>query len=124
MRFGKIGKPVVLAATTPVHLRALARRQARRRQKGSQSFYGHPLVAWGRFTAPTVRGAVEPDAEPLAPEAAADDAGHGCRAAPQGGALVLQGSRPQPVAPAQAGDDVVEAVSLRIAKLRFRVVKR
>ena len=112
VRFGKIGKPVVLADNNAPYISGLSPDgQARRRQEGLAIVLRPPARRLGAgLRRPRVRGAVEPNAEPVAPRGhAADDAGHRRRAARQGRALVLQGSRPQPVAPQEAGDDVVEA---------------
>ena len=112
VRFGKIGKPVVLADNNAPYISGLSPNgKLVGAKKGAQSFYGHPLVAWE-----PVYGAHEYEVQwsrtlkPLAPRRhAADDAGHRGRAARQSRSLVLQGSRTQPVTPQAAGDDVVEA---------------
>ena len=47
VRFGKIGKPVVLADNNAPYISGLSPDgKLVGAKKGSQSFYGHPLVAW------------------------------------------------------------------------------
>ena len=127
MRFGKIGKPIVLADNHAPYISGLSPDgKLVGAKKGSQSFYGYPLVAWE-----PVYGAHEyevqwsrtlnpwrPEPTPLTTPATA-------------GVLPVKAGRwyykvrgVNPSLPKKPEMTWSKPVSLRIAKPRFRVIKR
>ena len=127
VRFGKIGKPVVLADNNAPYISGLSPTgKLVGANKGSQTFYGYPLVAWE-----PVYGANEyevqwsrslnpwrPDAAPLTTPATA------AVLPVKAGRWYYKVRGLNPSLPKKPEMTWSKPVSLRVAKPRFRIIKR